>query len=147
MPLISRQALVLYSPSEMYDLVNDVNAYSQFLPWCRSAQILSQTDDTIEACVEISKGALNKSFTTRNLLQKNKMIEMRLVQGPFKHLQGFWRFESLKDEQACKVSLDLEFEFESKLIALAVGPVFSKIANTLVDSFSKRAVDVYGDRL
>lgn len=147
MPLISRQALVLYSPAEMYDLVNDIEAYAAFLPWCRSAVVLSANEDIIEASVEIAKGSLNRSFTTRNLLQKNKMIEMQLLEGPFKHLQGFWRFEPLKDENACKVSLDLEFEFDSKLVALAVGPVFSKIANTLVDSFSKRAVEVYGDRL
>ncbi len=146
MPLISRQALVLYSPAEMYDLVNDVAAYPEFLPWCKSSQVLSSTVDAIEASVEISKGSLNKSFATRNLLQKNKMIEMKLLEGPFKHLEGFWRFHPLKDPSACKVTLDLEFEFESKLVGLAVGPVFSKIANTLVDSFSKRAVDVYGER-
>jgi len=146
MPLISRQALVLYSPAEMFDLVNDVAAYPEFLPWCKSSQVLSSTDDVIEASVEISKGSLNKSFATRNLLQKNKMIEMKLLEGPFKHLEGFWRFNPLKDPTACKVTLDLEFEFESKLVGLAVGPVFSKIANTLVDSFSKRAVDVYGER-
>ncbi|MDH5392768.1 MAG: type II toxin-antitoxin system RatA family toxin [Gammaproteobacteria bacterium] len=146
MPLISRQSLVMYSPAEMFALVNDINAYPDFLPWCKSAHILSQTDDMIEASVEIAKGSLNKSFTTRNLLQKNKMIEMSLLEGPFKHLEGFWRFNPLKEPMACKVSLDLEFEFNNKLIAIAVGPVFSKIANTLVDSFCKRAVDVYGER-
>ena len=146
MPLISRQALVLYSPAEMYALVNDIESYADFLPWCRSATILNKSDDMIEASVEIAKGSLNKSFATRNRLQKDKMIEMQLLEGPFKHLQGFWRFTPLKDESACKVSLDLEFEFDSKLVALAVGPVFNKIANTLVDSFSKRAVDVYGER-
>ncbi|MDH5259288.1 MAG: type II toxin-antitoxin system RatA family toxin [Gammaproteobacteria bacterium] len=146
MPLISRQSLVMYSPAEMYALVNDINAYPDFLPWCKSSHIISQTEDVIEASVEIAKGSLNKSFATRNLLQKNKMIEMSLLDGPFKHLEGFWRFKPLKDPAACKVTLDLEFEFNSKLIAIAVGPVFSKIANTLVDSFSKRAVEVYGER-
>jgi len=146
MPLISRQSLVMYSPAEMYDLVNDINAYPDFLPWCKSSEILSKNDDVIEASVEIAKGSLNKSFATRNLLQKNKMIEMKLLEGPFKHLEGYWRFMPLKDPSACKVTLDLEFEFNSKLVALAVGPVFSKIANTLVDSFSKRAIEVYGER-
>ena len=146
MPLISRQSLVMYSPAEMYTLVNDIKAYPEFLPWCRSSQILSATEDSIEASVEISKGSLNKSFTTRNLLQKNKMIEMKLLEGPFKHLEGYWRFNPLKDPSACKITLDLEFEFNSKLVALAVGPVFSKIANTMVDSFCKRAIDVYGER-
>jgi len=146
MPLISRQSLVMYSPAEMYDLVNDIPAYPAFLPWCKSSDVISQTDDVIEASIEIAKGSLNKSFATRNLLQKNKMIEMKLLEGPFKHLEGYWRFMPLKDPTACKVTLDLEFEFNSKLVALAVGPVFSKIANTLVDSFCKRAVDVYGER-
>lgn len=146
MPLISRQSLVMYSPDEMYALVNDINAYPDFLPWCKSSQILTQTDDVIEASVEIAKGSLNKTFATRNLLQKNKMIEMKLLEGPFKHLEGYWRFKPLKDPSACKVTLDLEFEFNSKIMALAVGPIFSKIANTLVDSFSKRAVTVYGER-
>lgn len=146
MPLISRQSLVMYSPAEMYDLVNDINAYPDFLPWCRSAQVITETGDIIEARVEIAKGSLNKSFATRNLLQKNKMIEMQLLEGPFKHLEGFWRFKPLKDPSACKVTLDLEFEFNNKLVALAVGPVFSKIANTLVDSFCKRAIEVYGER-
>ena len=146
MPLISRQSLVMYSPAEMYELVNDINAYPEFLPWCRSSNVISQSADIIEASVEIAKGSLNKSFATRNLLQKNKMIEMQLLEGPFKHLEGFWRFNALKDPSACKVTLDLEFEFNSKLVALAVGPVFSKIANTLVDSFCKRAIDVYGER-
>lgn len=146
MPLISRQSLVMYSPAEMYDLVNDINAYPEFLPWCRSSEVISETEDAIEASVEIAKGSLNKSFSTRNLLQKNKMIEMKLLEGPFKHLEGYWRFNPLKDPTACKVTLDLEFEFNSKLMEIAVGPIFSKIANTLVDSFSKRAISVYGER-
>ena len=136
----------MYSPAEMYALVNDITAYPEFLPWCRSSQIISATEDSIDASVEIAKGSLNKSFATRNLLQKNKMIEMKLLEGPFKHLEGYWRFSPLKDPSACKITLDLEFEFSSKLVALAVGPVFSKIANTMVDSFCKRAIDVYGER-
>lgn len=143
MTTINKSALVPYSAVQMYDLVNDIPAYSQFLPWCRSAAILSQGVDEIRATIEIAHGSLNKAFTTRNRLQPGKMIEMRLEQGPFKHLQGFWRFDTL-GEQACKVSLDLEFEFSNRLIGMALGPIFSQIANTLVDSFSKRAVDVYG---
>jgi len=75
------------------------------------------------------------------------MIEMRLIKGPFKHLNGFWRFDALKDESACKISLDLDFEFENRLLALAVGPVFSQIANSMVDAFCKRAMEVYGERI
>lgn len=145
MTTISKNALVPYSATEMYDLVNDVEAYSKFLPWCRSSEVLSQSDDEIRATIEIAHGSLRKSFTTCNRLQKNKMIEMRLEKGPFKHLEGFWRFDTL-GEQACKVSLDLDFEFSNKLVGMAMGPIFSQIANTLVDSFSKRAVEVYGKK-
>jgi ribosome-associated toxin RatA of RatAB toxin-antitoxin module len=140
---ISKNALVPYSPAEMYDLVNDVESYSAFLPWCRSSAVLSQDEDEQRATIEIAHGSLRKSFTTCNRLQKNKMIEMRLEQGPFKHLEGFWRFDSL-GERACKISLDLDFEFSNKLVGMAMGPIFSQIANSLVDAFSKRAVEVYG---
>ncbi|MFO7592820.1 MAG: type II toxin-antitoxin system RatA family toxin [Pseudomonadota bacterium] len=145
MTTISKNALVPYSATEMYDLVNDVASYSQFLPWCRSSTVLSQSEDEIRATIEIAHGSLRKSFTTCNRLQKNKMIEMRLEKGPFKHLEGFWRFDTL-GEQACKVSLDLDFEFSNKLVGMAMGPIFSQIANTLVDSFSTRAVEVYGKK-
>ena len=147
MTLISRNALVPYSVEEMYALVDNIEAYAEFLPWCRSTEVYTRDENEVQASIEIARGALNKSFTTLNRLQKNKMIEMRLVKGPFKQLQGFWRFDALKDNSASKISLDLEFEFESKLIALAVGPVFNQIANSMVDAFSKRAVEVYGERI
>lgn len=143
MTTINKTALVPYSASEMYALVNDIDAYAQFLPWCRSTQILQQDEDQIRATIEIAHGSLHKSFTTKNRLQRDKMIEMRLEQGPFKRLEGFWRFDVL-GERACKVSLDLEFEFSNRLIGMAMGPIFSQIANSLVDAFSKRAVEVYG---
>lgn len=144
MATIHKEALIGYSAHQMFDLVNDVDAYSSFLPWCRSSSVLSrEADDELRAEVEIAHGSLHKSFTTRNRLQPGKMIEMRLEQGPFKHLYGFWRFERLS-ETACKVSLDLEFEFSNRLIGMALGPIFSHIANTLVDAFCKRAEQVYG---
>lgn len=147
MPLISRNALVPYDVAEMYQLVEDIETYPQFLPWCRTTEVLSRNDEEVHASIEIAKGALNKSFTTVNRMQKNKMIEMRLVKGPFKHLQGFWRFDPLKNSKACKITFDLDFEFDNKLIALAIGPVFNQIANSMVESFSKRAVEVYGERI
>jgi len=145
--LISRNALVPYSVEEMYTLVDSIETYAEFLPWCRSAQVLSRDDKQVKASIEIARGALNKSFTTLNRLQKNKVIEMQLVEGPFKRLHGYWRFDPLKDSSASKISLDLEFEFESKLVGLAVGPVFNQIANSMVDAFCKRAVEVYGERI
>ena len=146
MPVISKSALVFYQVSEMFQLVDDIEHYPEFLPWCRSTTVISRTDEEVRASIEIAKGSLNKSFTTLNRIQKNKVIEMRLLEGPFKHLEGFWRFAPLKDNKASKISLDLSFEFESKLIALAVGPVFNQIGNSMVDAFCKRAVEVYGER-
>ncbi|WP_455234736.1 type II toxin-antitoxin system RatA family toxin [Thiogranum longum] len=145
MPAIRKSALVPYSPAEMFALVDDVDAYPQFLPWCGHAKVLSRSEDEVRASVAITKGGVEKVFTTCNRLQHNKMIEIRLVEGPFKHLEGFWRFDPL-GEHGCKVSLDLEFEFASRMLGMVVGPVFSQVANSLVDSFQKRAVEVYGRR-
>ncbi len=145
MTSISKSALVPYTPAQMFALVDDIEAYPEFLPWCRGARVLSRTDDEVKATIELSRGGVEKAFTTCNRNQKDKMIEMRLVEGPFKHLEGFWRFDALGDE-GCKVSFDLEFDFASRMLGMVVGPVFSQIANSLVDSFHKRAVEVYGKR-
>lgn len=145
MPSISKSALVPYSASQMYDLVDKIPDYPKFLPWCGGAEELSRNDDEVKASVTISHSGLNKTFTTNNRLQKNKMIEMELVNGPFKHLHGFWRFEALT-ETACKVSLDLEYEFSNKLLSLAVGPVFNQVANSMVDSFCQQADRLYSDK-
>ncbi|SIT66299.1 Ribosome association toxin PasT (RatA) of the RatAB toxin-antitoxin module [Ectothiorhodosinus mongolicus] len=145
MPTVNRQAFVPYSPQEMYALVNDVRAYPQFLPGCRSSAVLAENEDEVTASIELAKGAVHKSFTTRNRLQTNKMIEMRLVDGPFRHLEGFWRFDAMGDK-ATRVSLDLEFEFSNRLMGTVIGPIFNQVANSLVDSFVKRARQVYGPR-
>lgn len=145
MQSISRSALVPYTAEEMFDLVDDVNAYPQFLPWCSASRERFRDVDTVEAEVEIRKAGVNKTFVTRNLRQRGKVIEMRLVDGPFKHLQGFWKFDALGDS-GCRVSLDLQFEFSSKLLSITVGPVFNQIANTLVDAFCRRAEDKLGQR-
>lgn len=143
MPLVRKSALVNYSAAQMYALVNDIESYPKFLPWCRSTRILAQDEDEIRATIEIAKGGLNKAFTTCNRLQPDKMIEIRLLDGPFHHLQGFWRFVALP-ESGCKVALDLEFEFSGLLMRMTVGPVFNQIADSLVDAFCKRAQQVYG---
>lgn len=145
MTIVSRSALVAYAASEMYALVDDIKTYPNFLPWCKTATILSRDEDEVRASIELARGGIQKSFTTCNRLQHNKMIEMRLVEGPFRHLEGFWRFDAL-GERACKVSLDMDFEFSNKLVGMAIGPVFNQIVNSLVDAFCARAVDVYGQR-
>lgn len=100
----------------------------------------------MRATVEIAKGVLNKSFTTQNQLTKNSRVEIQLVDGPFSQLRGFWLFEPLKTEGACKVNLELEFEFDSAMMSLAAKPIFTQIANSLVDAFCQRATEVYGER-
>jgi len=142
---IDRTALVHYTPQEMFALISDINAYPQFLPWCSGAEILSQEDDGVTARVDMAVGKVKQSFTTRNRHQSAKEIGMQLVDGPFSQLEGCWQFESL-GEAGCKISLQLNYDFSSKMVALVVGPVFGKIANSLVDAFQKRAVEVYGER-
>jgi ribosome-associated toxin RatA of RatAB toxin-antitoxin module len=142
---VQKSALVFYSAASMYALINDIESYPRFLPWCRSTQVLSRNDDEVRARIEMHKGGMHKSFTTRNRLQKDKMIEIRLLEGPFLRLEGFWRFQALRSD-ACKVSLDMEFEFANSLLQMAIGPVFKQITNSLVDAFCKRAVELYGRR-
>jgi len=143
---IERNALVYYSPDEMFHLVNNVGDYSDFLPWCRSSKVVSESDSEMEASVEIAKGVLNKTFTTRNKLTQGHRIDIALVDGPFRALSGYWQFDALKTENACKVNLVLEFEFDNAMISIAARPVFTQIANSLVEAFCKRAVEVYGER-
>ena len=145
MATVKKSALVLYSAAEMYALVGDIETYPQFLPWCRSTKILSRDEDEVRATIEMAKGGVHKSFSTCNRMQHHKMIDIRLLEGPFKRLEGYWRFEPLRAD-ASKVSLDMEFEFANQLLRVAVEPVFKQIANSLVDAFCKRAVDLYGKR-
>ena len=145
MTTITRHAIVSFSASDMFRLVSDIESYPAFLPWCGGAKVLSADEEVVEASIDIDYKGVKKSFTTRNRLQKDKTMEMHLVDGPFKKLQGFWRFEAL-DESACKISLDLEFEFSNRLVAMTVGRVFNDIAGQLVDSFSQRAIELYGKR-
>jgi len=144
MTTINRSALVPFSSAQMYALVNDIEAYPDFLPWCSGSRILQQSEVEIEATVELSKGQLHKAFTTRNRLIKDKEIEMQLVEGPFKRLQGYWHFSDI-EQLGCKISMEMEFEFSSKMMSMLVGPIFSQIAGSLVDAFCSRAKDVYGE--
>ena len=143
MTTIHKSALVPYSAEQMYTLVDDIPAYPEFLPWCSSSKEINRGENEVEASLDIAHSGVHKSFTTRNRLEINKTIEMQLVEGPFKHLHGIWRFEPLGDAGS-KVMLDLEFEFSSKLLGMTFGPLFSKIASSLVDAFIQRAQKVYG---
>ena len=142
MPRINRSALMPYSAKQMYDIVNGVDQYPEFLPWCASSQIIEHNSASMKASVLMKKGKLNHSFTTQNDLSDGEKIRMNLVNGPFKILQGDWVFTSLS-EQGSKIELNLEFEFSNRLVGLLIGPVFTQIANTLVDAFCQRAHQLY----
>ncbi|OHU87680.1 MULTISPECIES: type II toxin-antitoxin system RatA family toxin [Pseudoalteromonas] len=144
MPQIEKTALVMYSSQEMFDLVNDVDAYPAFLPNCSDAKILQANEQSMTASLEISKAGLKKWFTTKNSFD-GMTVHMQLVEGPFKSLHGQWQFIEL-DDQACKVSLKLEFEFANKLIEMAFGKVFNEVAKSMVAAFTQRARTVYGAR-
>lgn len=141
MPIIKREKIVTYSKEQMFTLVNKVEDYPNFIPYCKSATILSQQLDELSVQLDFARGALHKSFTTHNRIQENKMIHMRLIDGPFDHLEGFWQFETVSE--GCHISLDMEFEFSSKLLAIAFGPLFNTVTNTLVDVFCEQARQVY----
>ncbi|WP_298135320.1 type II toxin-antitoxin system RatA family toxin [Acidiferrobacter sp.] len=144
MTTISKSALVPYSAQEMYELVADVEGYPRFLPWCAGARVLERDESGLVADIDMAFGGVHKTFTTRNTHSPGRM-DIRLVRGPFSRLEGSWRFTQV-GELGSRISLDLEFDFASRLLALAVGPVFATIANSLVDSFKRRAREVYGAR-
>jgi ribosome-associated toxin RatA of RatAB toxin-antitoxin module len=145
MTAIHRSAIVPYSAHQMFELVADIPSYPKFLPWCGGARIVSAQGDEVIAAIDIAYSGVHRTFSTRNLLQRGKMMEIRLLEGPFSYLQGFWQFKAL-DAHSSKISLDLEFEVANRIVSLALTPVFSSIANQLVDRFHRRAVELYGNK-
>ena len=145
MTRIQRSALVPYSTSEMYKLVTDVPHYGDFLPWCGGGRFLHKEGDKVVAQVDIAFKGLHKSFTTDNVLVPDKEIHMKLREGPFSNLQGTWLFTDL-GKGASKIELDVEFRFSNKIAATLIGPVFSTLANNLVEAFHKQARKTYGER-
>lgn len=142
MPQVTRSALVSFSADQMYDLVNDVARYPEFLPGCSGSEIHEMDERSMTASVNVSKAGISKTFTTKNELDIGRAIEMCLVDGPFKYLKGGWFFTPL-DEQACKVELKLEFEFSSRMIEMAFGNIFNELTSNMVNAFTHRAKQVY----
>lgn len=140
---ISRSALVPYSAEDMFALVDDIDAYKEFLPWCSNSKVLARDEQGVRGEIELRKSKLHKSFVTQNTNNPGTSITMELVEGPFKHLEGIWSFQSLSDT-ASKVSLELDYEFSNALMKMTLGPIFQQMADKLVDAFCQRANDVYG---
>ncbi|ODS92352.1 MAG: ubiquinone-binding protein [Comamonas sp. SCN 65-56] len=146
MKTVRKSVLIWYSPQEMFALVTDVPSYPQFLPWCDHALIREQDGQGMTAEVGIALAGVRKSFVTRNLHEPGRRVTMTLVEGPFSQLDGDWHFHPVGDgsQRACKVELELRYGFSSTALATLVGPVFDKIAASLVDAFVARAEKVYG---
>jgi ribosome-associated toxin RatA of RatAB toxin-antitoxin module len=143
MPHVQRSVYVHYSAEQMFDLVEDVESYPQFLPWCAGSRIVADHEGGMDASIDIAYRGIRSSFTTRNQHRYPEQIRLELVDGPFRSLVGHWDFLPLR-AGACKVQLSLDYEFASGLLARAVAPVFDAIANSMVDSFAQRAEQMYG---
>ncbi|HBR97219.1 MAG TPA: ubiquinone-binding protein [Gammaproteobacteria bacterium] len=144
MTAINKSALIMHTPDKMYHLVNAVEFYPEFLPWCRSSRVIERDDTSQLAEIEVAKGPLNKTFRTRNTMVPDARITLDLDQGPFSRLHGEWVFQPLGD-RGCKIMLDIDFAFSNRLMSATLNPVFSEICATLVDAFVKRADAVYGN--
>ena len=146
MKTVSKSVLIWYSPEEMFSLVIGVEQYPQFLPWCDRARVLEQDSTSMVAEVGIAFSGIRQSFVTRNTHEAGRRVQMRLVRGPFSKLEGDWQFLPVGDgtQRACRVELVLRYGFDNAALAALVGPVFDRIAKSMVEAFVKRAEQVYG---
>ena len=148
MNLVRRSEVVPYSAQQMYELVNDIPAYPQFLPWCRSAVVHQAEPEEIVATLELAVAGFHKRFTTRNRLLPGQAIELQLVKGPFRHFSGRWQFENLPPaagrDAASSVSLAIDFDLESRLMQMVAGAALHRVADGLVAAFRQRAEERYG---
>jgi ribosome-associated toxin RatA of RatAB toxin-antitoxin module len=140
--VIERSAIVTYTAAQMFALVNDVGRYPEFLPWCAAARVVDESDLQRLASVSIARGPLRTEFTTRNTLTKDAQIVMHLVEGPFRELEGVWRFDAI-GERGSRVGFRVEFEFKNRLTALALGVAFEALCGNIVDAFATRAQKIY----
>ena len=141
---VEKSALVVFSTAQMFSLVDDVERYPEFLPWCSGTRVLERDALTTAATIEISYHGIHQSFSTANTKQGNERMHIALTEGPFKALEGEWQFVAL-GSVGCKVSLRLEYAFSNAVLETAVGPVFGLIANTMIERFVERADVLYGD--
>lgn len=139
---VSRNALVPFSAAQMYALVNDIESYPEFVPWCSKSTENEISASEKEASLYFSRGAIKTSFTTRNTLTPGQRIELKLLDGPFSQLQGTWKFEDI-DDTGSRVQLDLDFELSNRMLKIALESFFSQICDRLVTSFVQRASEVY----
>lgn len=143
MAVVHKSVLLGYSAEQMFALVDNVEDYPKFLPWCGGTEVLAREGDKVTAQLKINYHGVKQTFSTSNTNSPPHSINMVLIEGPFKHLDGTWTFKPLRPD-ACKIEFDLQYEFSSRVLEQIIGPVFSMIANSFIDSFCKRAEVVYG---
>ena len=143
MSSFSKQVTVHYTAEQMYDLVNNIKAYSTFIPLCISSEVHEEQDHKLRATIKIAKGKIGFGFTTVNTMEKGRSITMNLENGPFKTLKGVWQFNPLGTEE-CIISLHFDFDFSNKLLGVALGGLFKQLCDSIVESFRKQAAVRYG---
>jgi ribosome-associated toxin RatA of RatAB toxin-antitoxin module len=142
MKQIARSAIVEHSAAEMYRLVEDIESYPSFLPWCAASQVHQRTANETRATLTVTAAGLRHSFTTLNENRPGESVDMQLVEGPFRRFSGKWRFVPL-GEEACRIEFVLQYEFSSRTLGRLLAPLFDRIADTMVDAFVRRAQAVY----
>jgi ribosome-associated toxin RatA of RatAB toxin-antitoxin module len=143
MKKVTRSAILEHSAQQVYRLVEDIEAYPQFLPWCVAARVHERTESQTRATLTVGMPGLRQSFTTRNLNRPGESIEMKLVEGPFKSFEATWRFTPLSPG-ACRIDFTLRYEFASRMLARLLEPLFDGIANSMVDAFTRRSAEMHG---
>ncbi len=152
---VKKSVLLWYAPHEIYELVIDVEAYPQFLPWCERVEVLRRDDDGLTARLHLAYSGIRHAFTTRNVEVPDQSVHVGLVDGPFSLLDGLWRFVALpvpgargtsSENSACKIEFEMRYAFSSAVLEAAISPVFDRIADTFVDSFVRRAEQIHGPR-
>ena len=138
MNFIKKSEEINVSHDLIFALINNVEDYHKFLPWCSDSKIISDTNNKMAAEIEISKNFVNWKFSTENTYSLNKRIDIKLIDGPFNHLEGYWKFKKL-DNYNTTVELYLEYKFDSRMIELSIKPIFSKIMSSILDSFISEA--------
>jgi ribosome-associated toxin RatA of RatAB toxin-antitoxin module len=146
MAQVRKSVLINHSASRMYALVDDVTNYPEFLPWCGGVDLIKRDEISTIATLHIAYHGLNQKFTTENHKTYPSTMDIKLKDGPFKHLEGAWRFIAL-NETACKIEFMLNYEFANSFLEKIIAPVFSHIANTFVDGFVARADIVYKNKI
>ena len=146
MKTVQKSVLIWYTAQEMFALVTDVEHYPQFLPWCDQTKVLERDENGMLAEIGIAFAGIHQKFVTRNTHLPGREVHVKLVSGPFSNLNGHWVFTPVgkSEDRACRIDLELQYGFQNMALAALVGPVFDKIAGTMVDAFVKRAEKVYG---